>query len=297
MGKAPIFFCALGIAIIQADGSIRAALPGGLPQEAASDRRLARILARTKDYCRRLENAALDFVCIEDIKEEFFHLPGIEVDTVEPGHTPRWPFSYRIPRKGFVRTFIHDYQLIRKDGQRVETRTLIKENGIPRNEKNAQLTTMSVRVENALFGPVGLLSEARQAAFEYRLAGEKKVEGRKALLVDAIPKPEFPGVHCNGRIWILEGDASIVKIEWEQTSVGNYRAIRETAERLKAEPSLVSATEYDVLKNGIRFPSRDTTEESYLMKKNKKFVRSKSTILYRDYRFFSVETDVRVLGD
>ncbi|MBN2206316.1 MAG: hypothetical protein JW742_02840, partial [Candidatus Aminicenantes bacterium] len=89
-----------------------------------------------------------------------------------------------------------------------------------------------------------------------------------------------------------EEDASIVRIEWEQTSIGNFEVIRETAERLEAEPALISTTDYGVVKNGIRFPSRDTTEEAYLMKKGKRFVRSRSTIVYKDYRFFTVETDV-----
>lgn len=282
------FLFAVGIFL--AAGLIHTALPGGVRQDVPADARLARILAMTKDYCGRLERSALDFVCLEDIKEEIFKLPEIDPDAIMPGGLS---FSYRVPRKGFSRTFVHDYQFVRKSGRSVENRTLIKEDGIPRKEANAQLTTMSVRVENAVFGPVGLLAAGRQPQYDYKIAGEETVKGKKVLLIDAVPKPSVGGAHCNGRIWILEDDASIVKIEWEQTSIGNFQIIRETAEKLKAEPALVSVTEYDVVKNGIRFPSRDTTEESYLLKKDKKFVRSRTTILYKDYRFFTVETDVR----
>jgi len=262
------------------------------PQAAASDARLDRILAMTKEYCRRLESAALDFVCVEDIKEEIFRIPQPGDDATISDQmgillTPSRP-SHKI-----VRSFVHDYQFVRKGDRRVENRTLVKEDGIPRNEPNASLSTITVRVENALFGPVGLLGKAKQPEFEYAIASETTDKGKKVFLVDAVPKPAYAGVRCNGRIWILEEDASIVRIEWEQTSVGNFQAILETARVLNAEPSLVSVTEYDVVKNGIRFPGRDTTEEAYLLKTGKKFVRSKTTILYKDYKFFTVETDVK----
>jgi hypothetical protein len=292
MKKARCFHVVVGASL--AAGTALALLSGAGPRQSVPDQRLARILAMTKVYCQRLEKAALDFVCIEDIKEEIFNLPQIEPDLILPGgQTTNWSFSYRAPRRGFVRTYVHDYQFIRKAGRSVERRTLIKEDGIPRKEENAQLTTLTVRVENALFGPVGLLGGERQSQYDYKIVDEETIKGQKAFLIDAVPGPSLAGAHCNGRIWVLEEDAGIIKIEWNQTSVGNFQIIRETAEKLKAEPALVSITEYDVVKNGIRFPSRDTTEESYLLKNNKKFVRSMTTIVYKDYKFFTVETDVR----
>ena len=150
-----------------------------------------------------------------------------------------------------------------------------------------------MRVENALFGPVGLFSANQQARHHYGIGAEELVEGKKVLVVDAVPRPPLDPAHVVGRVWILEGDASILKIEWNQTSVGNFEVIRDIARKLKAEPMLVSTTEYRVEKNGIRFPSRDTTEEAYLLKNDKRVVRSKTTILYQDYKFFTVETEVR----
>lgn len=291
-----LFFGGLGLALTLAAGPARTAPPGRGPQDRAHDPRLDRVLTLSKEYCRRLENAALDFVCREEIKEEVFTPPGFEPDLVMPGDLgDGWSFSYRMPRKGYVRSLVYDYQFVRKAGRSVENRTLIKEDGFARDVKNAPLTTLSVRVENALFGPVGLLSEARQPEFDYRIVGRESVTGGPALVFDAVPRPEFAGSRCNGRIWILEGDGSIVKVEWEPTSVGNYQAVRETAAALNAEPSLVSLTEYGLVKNGIRFPSRDWTEEAYLpaQDKAKRYVRSKTTILYKDYKFFTVETDVK----
>jgi hypothetical protein len=46
-------------------------------------------------------------------------------------------------------------------------------------------------------------------------------------------------------------------------------------------------------KNGVRFPSKDTTEEAYLLKNGKKYIKSRTTILYEKCRFFTVESEVK----
>jgi hypothetical protein len=226
------------------------------------------------------------------IREEIFPLPEILPEAMITS-SRGLSFSYRTPPHRVVRNFVYDYQFLRKSGQSVENRTLIEENGRARKEKDALLQTLSVRVENALFGPVGLFSANRQARHHYGVGAEELVGGKKVLVVDAVPRPPLDPAHVVGRVWILEGDASILKIEWNQTSVGNFRVIEERARQMKGEPLLVSTTEYGVEKNGIRFPSRDTTEEAYILKNGKRITRSTTTIRYEKYRFFTVETEVR----
>jgi len=52
-------------------------------------------------------------------------------------------------------------------------------------------------------------------------------------------------------------------------------------------------SEYKVEKNGIRFSSRYFIEEAYIGKKGKKFISSETTVIYRDYKFFTVETEIK----
>jgi hypothetical protein len=40
-------------------------------------------------------------------------------------------------------------------------------------------------------------------------------------------------------------------------------------------------------------PFRDYSEEAYLKPDGKKFVRSLTSVIYRDYKFFTVETDIK----
>jgi hypothetical protein len=59
------------------------------------------------------------------------------------------------------------------------------------------------------------------------------------------------------------------------------------------EPQITSFSEYGFEKNGLRFPSRDQTEEAYLKKDGKKYIRAETAIIYKDYKFFTVETDIK----
>lgn len=262
-------------------------------QGSGGDERLRQILERGKDYCIKLEKAALDFTCMEKIEEKMFSLPEIQPNTITSLPSQQVVvFSHPFPKRPYSHTYVYDYQFVHKGDQKAEKRTLIEENGRKKNEKDAQLATLRVRVENALFGPIGLLGAQRQAYHDYTIIGEETQNGKKIVVVEAVPKPSLNLPHCFGRIWVREDDASIVKIAWDQTSVGNFMMVQATAQELKAEPRLTSVTEYNLEKNGIRFPSKDTTEEAYLLKNGKKFVRSLTTILYRDYKFFTVELEV-----
>lgn len=263
-------------------------------QESGGDERLKKILVRIKDYCLKLEKAALDFTCMEKIEEKMYSLPEIQPDTTIFAPSQQVViYSYQSPKRPYSYTYVYDYQFVHKGDQKTEKRTLIEENGRKKNEKDAQLATLRVRVENALFGPIGLLGAQWQASHDYKIIGEETQKGKKIVVIEAVPKPSLNRPHCFGRIWVREDDASIVKIAWDQTSVGNFMMIQATAQELKADPRLTSVTEYTLEKNGIRFPSKDTTEEAYLLKNGKKFIRSLTTILYRDYKFFTVELEVK----
>ena len=292
---------ALAAAFAAALGPAALAAPAPrFPQDPAAaaappDARLATILEKAAEYCRRLEGAALDFTCLEKIVEKTFRPPLIKPDmAVNMSGTAggRMSYAYQSADTGFENQLIYDYQLVRKGGKATERRILVDDNGIKKHEEDAVLATFNVRVENALFGPVGLLGEKRQPHYDYRVVGEERKKGVALIVVEAVPKPTLEGPHCHGRIWVKEDDASIVRIAWNQKSVGNFAQVEAMARDLGAEPDLTSTTEYDVVKNGLRFPGKDTTEEAYVLKKGKRFVRSKTTIAYTDYKFFTVETEV-----
>jgi hypothetical protein len=270
------------------------ALPAG-PQDAATGQGLEAVLAKARAYCLRLDRAALDFTCVEKIEERTYQNSELQPDVVvgSPVSTGEAHYAYTMPRQTYyAHTYVYDYQYVRTADRKTERRTLLEEDGRKMKTDNAELTTSTIRVQNAIFGPVGLIGETAQAGHDFRISGEETQKGQKIVIVEAVPKPGLERQHCYGRLWVREADGVVVKIAWDQASVGNFRMIQARAQRFGAEPQLTSITEYGMEKNGLRFPSKDTTEEAY-RKGGKTFVQSLTTILYKDYKFFTVETTVQ----
>ena len=57
-------------------------------------------------------------------------------------------------------------------------------------------------------------------------------------------------------------------------------------------PEITAYSEFGFEKNGLRFPSRSYTENAYILKDKRKFVNAEMTIVYKDYKFFTVETEI-----
>jgi hypothetical protein len=260
-------------------------------QEENEEEKLADILRRAGQYSERLEKASLDFVCLEEITEkiDYSRDKSDEVRLVGGGIRTQ----IRIAKLKEKNSYLYDYQFIRKGSNKKEKRVLLEKNGKKAKEEDPQLEIPPFQIENVLLGPIGLLSKYMQAHHDYRIIGEEVVEGEKAVVLEAIPRPTLKRPHCYGKIWVREKDSSVLKIVWEQKSIGNYAIFEERAKKYKAEPVITSISEYGFEKNGLRFPSRDYSEEAYVNEKGRKFVRAQTSIIYRNYKFFTVETIIQ----
>ncbi len=246
------------------------------------------ILRRSKEYCRRLDQAALDFVCMEEVSEKY-------IDVVQVVEMIRFGMGSRVVEKEIVRKhkYLYDYQFIRKDDRKIEKRILLEEDGIKKKEEIIQLKTKMFQYKNVLFGPVNLLSEERQQFFDYKMVGDEFFDGERALVIEATPLSGFREQILWGKIWVSKSDFSILKIEWNQDIMVYSAVIKDMARRYKAEPRITHITEFGFEKNGIRFPNRYFIEEAYIKNKGRKIIHSETNVVYRDYKFFTVETDVK----
>ena len=243
---------------------------------------LEAVLKNCADYCKKLEHSSLYFVCTEEIIERIYYF----LRPTSIGLRPTGLFKKN--------TFIYDYQLIRKDNKIIEKRNLIRENGKKKDEKDASLKTEMFEHKYVVFGPIGLLSEAWQRHHEYRILKEEKIRDEKAIIVEAVPHSGQELEHLFGKAWIRKDDFSILKIEWYQRSMGNFEKIEEFAKELNAEPQITFISEYAFEKNGIRFPSKYFVKEEYIHPYRRNIRRSETTVTYRDYKFFTVETSVHI---
>lgn len=282
-GRVPF---ALGAVVLLA--LLGVAAPEGSRPAAAQDapvsELLERILEKTETYCRRLGKVSLDFVCRERIEERLFDPPRL-ISAVTTSGSSRRVTSVSLE---------YDYQLVRKGDAIEERRTLLREGKEPRNEPDAELKTRIYKHKFLVYGPGGLLSEYWQPKHTYALLGEESVEGETAYLIEATPAgPEEPGL-VYGKAWVRKRDFAIVKIEWDQRSLGNYEKILATAKAIgrQAEPQVSVVGYYGVEKNGIRFPDRLAIREDYRSTRGIHRY-SEATVRYEDYKFFIVETEVR----
>jgi hypothetical protein len=254
------------------------------------------ICNREADYCRKLELAALDFVCLEDITEKVDQSKDIKFDTrssfdgATDGYWVR-PESVVPPIK-IKRTLLYDFQFIRKGGRIKETRTLIAENGKKKKEENAKLKTLNFIYQNALLAPVAIFGSNWRDVDEYRISGEARVEDRLCLIIEVNPKLTRPDIRfLFGRAFVDKDTLEILKIEWNEQKIGNFAMFERRGKRYGLKPHITVASEFAVEKNGIRFPSRHSIEEAYLDPKGKKFIRSQTSVVYRDFKFFTVSVE------
>ncbi len=249
------------------------------------------ILKKCEEYCERLDNVSLYFVCKEEIKEELHNLRGFG-GRVVLGIQGRSE-QKRLPPPVEKNMYKYDYQLIRKGNSTDEQRILIGENGQEKNDLDAQLKTKRFQHEFIVFGPIVLLSQEQQKNYNYKILKNVNYKKEKAVILEALPK--FPGEFNTvyGKIWIRKKDFAILKIEWEQESLGNFEIIEKLAERLRATPLITVVSEFGFEKNKIRFPNKYSVEEIYISRRSgRRFRRSETTVVYDNYKFFIVDTKV-----
>ena len=112
-------------------------------------------------------------------------------------------FITRQRAKVIKKSYVHDYQCIRKKGKIHESRTLLKEDGKEKNEPGASLKTTVFRYGTSMLGPVGMFGTRFQPRLSYTIVGEKKIKGKKTIIVDAEPLSEdMKSTNLYGRAWI-----------------------------------------------------------------------------------------------
>ncbi|MBC8359307.1 MAG: hypothetical protein H8E54_10250, partial [Candidatus Aminicenantes bacterium] len=133
------------------------------------------ILKKSREYCRRLSQVALYFVCMEEISEK-------SINVVQVVKMIRGMGSWFVEKEVVIKhKYLYDYQFIRKDDRKIERRILLEEDGVKKKEEVTRLKTTMFQYKNVLFGPVNLLSEERQQFFNYKMIGDELLDGEKTL--------------------------------------------------------------------------------------------------------------------
>ena len=250
-------------------------------QRPETENELEKILDACAGYCERIADAEIHFVCQEKIAEEIYHYP--------PGtyfrHQP-----VRFDKEISTYVYIFRFSL---EGNRIrESRDLVEENGEKKHEESASLKTMHYGQEIIFLEPFGLLSGDSRSYYRYKILGKGGVKGEKAVVIEVIPLDEEAD-DFTAKIWVRDGDFSLLKIERVQKAIGDFEGFRKTSDGISLEPHIICTTEFLHEKNGIRFPTMHSITEAYYADFTKKkrliksLTRTETTVIYEDY---NVET-------
>ena len=249
------------------------------------------ILQKTASYCERLKGLALHFVCEEKIEEKtatfkrsFLLRRGPQKAGYKPAEDLRVD---KITKK----TYLYDYQMVKKGDDFKERRNLLAENGKRKNEQDAELKTTRMSSQFLVFGPVGFLSRYWQDYFRYQIIAAENIGGREAVVITAVPKEPREENNSFGKIWVDAADASILMIEWEPQSIaGLAETVESPAGELRRK--ITWTVFYDIVYKGVRFPGRQVIKEVYITKNDQEHLKYEATYSYEKYRYFVVETEV-----
>ena len=252
---------------------------------------LLRILEKTADYCKKLEEVSIYYFCNERIRETIYPVPrkyrGPMIDKLGI----HGQFSRFHNKPSIINEFLYEYQIISKGNKEKERRILLEENGKDKNKKNARLKTQCFKYTAAVLYPL-VFKESEQRYYRFEISGKEKWKDRNVFVIKAFPRPGIQKDLIWGKFWVDETNFSILKIEMSPKSIGNYHKIKNRAMALNSKPRLTLLIDYTIEKNNIRFPGRFFIEEAYITPRSSKILLAEIMVNYNEYRFFSVGVDV-----
>jgi TonB family protein len=269
------------------------------PGEPPSDE-LRTILDPCTEYCRKLSGAALFYICQEKIRESVKNV--VEEETafiwhvLEDNYVASAKYRYPVLRGTEKNVYVNDYQLINKDGKIEERLTLLEENGKKVNAENVPQRAKRPYSLQPIFVPVRLLSREQWPQFSYKMGEEEKVMGRKTWVIEVKRRRIRGGDINGGKIWVDKSNFRILKAEVVSALPTGSEQILEECSRYYLTPHFTATHFYEVEKNGVLFPSRSEILLEYTgLVWPKKDTKAKAEIKYENYRFFSVETEHKII--
>lgn len=273
--------------------------------------KLRKTLQGAADYCRKLENAAFHFICIEDIQEDlkvirraysekretFNPQTGVMVRSRDPGSPTRKSRLSKLRHK-----FIYDYQLIFDKGKITEQRKQIKGKKRKNSGSYVTLSAESFLSKKIVLAPISILGIMNQGRYKFRYVKNEKVDGLDTVLIEVFPRKLKQIDSIYGKIWIDTSDNSILKIEVNPVSIGGFTSLMKLASDLGSILDVKCVINFGLKKDGIRFPTRVRIRELYhggdflkRVMRMSTWEKSRVTYRYLDYKFFNVDTEVKLL--
>lgn len=259
-----------------------------LPREKNEQTHLEQILGKCAEYCTKLEQSVFHFYCREEVYERLYYIDGFPQSNYKQEET--------------LRRFDYEYQVIRDKKGINENRKPLRIDKIPFRHIQAGEKPIAFSHRYLIYGPIILLGEKRQPFYKYGILEEETTDGEKMVVIEALPLYIKDPPLQFGKARVKVSDGSVVGIEWNPKSIRNFQSLLDQTARLGIFPKISFSIELDVVKNNLHFPGnchvKWTTEDigkkliSGARKKGYALTGVATDIIYKDYKFFSIGTEV-----
>jgi TonB family protein len=269
------------------------------PREPLSGELLA-LLDRGWEYCRKIDDIAHFYLCRERISETLKSIVNVGPSMMGSGSVKGLDLIVRV--NSFVpdlaspkaNRYVNDYQITTQNNRVAELRTPVKPLS---NERNSLFGKKPLSFPIPISVPTRLLAPGFRDEYLYSFGEDDKVLDKNCRVIELKARKKR-GIEIQKAILWLERDSGrVVQAEIEcETSAVDERILAECRQYYLV-PHLTAAYEYGDGKKGILFPSRSkiVLDYSQLGRTNTRDTKMKLDIRYDNYRFFTVETEPRII--
>lgn len=265
---------------------------------------LGQIIDGYAKYSRKLMEMGLLFACEESITETRYRLKS-EIshwdmksyryhEELSENFMKVIPAQIMDPNHIETNRYVCDYQLIKTEGQVVERRIMLKENGRKMPDWTKLLDEKRFYMLNPYLDSPKIFSPDQLSQFVFRLLGEDRIKGKKVYVIEAFPRSGANSGVRSAKIWATKENYQIIRSEIRGVPVEGYDDVLTDSVTLNILPEFLVTHEYKTEKNGVLYPERTDVKVEY-PRQPRNILKYKSEITYSKYKFFSVETQHAII--
>ena len=269
------------------------------PREPMSDELLA-TLDRSYEYCRKMDDIAHFYLCRERIAETIKSIVNIgrsimgstEID----GQVITVLVGSFVPGLASPETnrYVNDYQITSQNSRVAELRTLVEP---PSNKRHSSFGKKPLRFSIPITVPTRLLAPGFRDEHNYRFGEDDKISGKNCRTITLKARRKLGIEIQKATLWIDKKSGQVVQTEIEYAASAIDERILAECHQYYLAPHMRALFEYGDEKKSILFPSRSeiVLDYSQLGRTNTRDTKMKLDIRYDNYRFFTVETEPKII--
>jgi len=270
------------------------------PREPLS-RELLAMLDRSWEYCGKMDDMAHFYLCRERIDEKIKNIVNVGSGVLgsfpnEQKSVSLYRANYFVPDINTPKTYryVNDYQITSQNSRVTELRTPVKPLSNERNEMYGK-KTLSFPIPMSV--PARLLAPGFRDEYDYSFGEDDKNLGKHCRVIEIKAREKQNVQIRKATVWIEKNSARVVQAEIECGKTAIDERILTECRQFYLVPHMTATYEYDADIKGILFPSRSKIilDYSQLGPRNKRDTKMKLVISYDKYRFFTVNTEQKII--